>query len=325
MRNFLTRLGLLAAAACFAQAALAQPETDAKLPSLIKIVVPFSPGASNDAIARAVAPPLAKRLGATVIVENKPGAAGVIGADSVAKSPRDGSVLLLTSSTFLTAAATQPRVPYDPLTAFAPVAMVGQGPLLLAVSSATGIKSAAELVAAARAKPGMLTYGTAGLGSIAHMATEMFSDSAKLQLRHVPYKGAANALMDMAGGQIDLMISNYSSLAPQIKAGRVRALAVTSRQANAAYPELPPLGSVAPGFAANIWVSVLAPAGTPAALVQRLNREINAVAAMPEVRALLESDGAQPTTLTPAELSQTLREELDMWKKVAAEKRIVAE
>lgn len=325
MRNFLTRLGLLAAAACFSQAALAQPETDAKLPSLIKIVVPFSPGASNDAIARAVAPPLAKRLGATVIVENKPGAAGVIGADSVAKSPRDGSVLLLTSSTFLTAAATQPRVPYDPLTAFAPVAMVGQGPLLLAVSSATGIKSAAELVAAARAKPGMLTYGTAGLGSIAHMATEMFSDSARLQLRHVPYKGAANALMDMAGGQIDLMISNYSSLAPQIKAGRVRALAVTSRQANAAYPELPPLGSVAPGFAANIWVSVLAPAGTPAALVQRLNREINAVAAMPEVRALLESDGAQPTTLTPAELSQTLREELDMWKKVAAEKRIVAE
>ena len=325
MRNFLTRLGLLAVAACFSQAALAQPEADARIPSLIKIVVPFSPGASNDAIARAVAPPLAKRLGATVIVENKPGAAGVIGADSVAKSPRDGSVLLLTSSTFLTAAATQPRLPYDPLAAFSPVAMVGQGPLLLAVSSATGIKSAAELVAAARAKPGMLTYGTAGLGSIAHMATEMFSDGARLQLRHVPYKGAANALMDMAGGQIDLMISNYSSLAPQIKAGRVRALAVTSRQANAAYPELPPLGSVAPGFAANIWVSVLAPAGTPAALVQRLNREINAVAATPEVRALLESDGAQPTTLTPVELSQTLREELDMWKKVAAEKRIVAE
>lgn len=325
MRNFLTRLGLLAAAACISQAALAQPEADARIPSLIKIVVPFSPGASNDAIARAVAPPLAKRLGATVIVENKPGAAGVIGADSVAKSPRDGSVLLLTSSTFLTAAATQPRLPYDPLAAFSPVAMVGQGPLLLAVSSATGIKSAAELVAAARAKPGMLTYGTAGLGSIAHMATEMFSDGARLQLRHVPYKGAANALMDMAGGQIDLMISNYSSLAPQIKAGRVRALAVTSRQANAAYPELPPLGSVAPGFAANIWVSVLAPAGTPAALVQRLNREINAVAATPEVRALLESDGAQPTTLTPVELSQTLREELDMWKKVAAEKRIVAE
>lgn len=325
MRNFLTGLGLLAAAACFTQAALAQPEADARIPSLIKIVVPFSPGASNDAIARAVAPPLAKRLGATVIVENKPGAAGVIGADAVAKSPRDGSVLLLTSSTFLTAAATQPRLPYDPLAAFAPVAMVGQGPLLLAVSSATGIKSAAELVASARAKPGMLTYGTAGLGSIAHMATEMFSDSARLQLRHVPYKGAANALMDMAGGQIDLMISNYSSLAPQIKAGRVRALAVTSRQANAAYPELPPLGSVAPGFAANIWVSVLAPAGTPAALVQRLNREINAIAATPEVRVLLESDGAQPTTLTPAELSHTLREELDMWKKVAAEKRIVAE
>ncbi|HWI82810.1 tripartite tricarboxylate transporter substrate binding protein [Ramlibacter sp.] len=325
MRSFLIRLGLAAAASCLLLPAGAQPDAEPKVPTVIKIVVPFSPGASNDAIARAVAPPLAKRLGTTVIVDNKPGAAGVIGADAVAKGPRDGSVLLLTSSTFLTAAATQPRLPYDPVAAFAPVAMVGQGPLLLAVSAQTGIRTPAELVAAARAKPGTLTYGTSGMGSIAHMATEMFSDSAKVQLRHVPYKGAANALMDMAAGQIDVMISNYSSLASQIKSGRVRPLAVTSRQATPAFPDLPPLGSVAPGFAADIWVSVLAPAGTPAPLVQRLNRELNAIAATPELRALLEADGAVPAALSPAELAQRIKEDLAVWKKVAAEKRIAVD
>src|SRR5258705_13261517 len=138
------------------------------VPKLIRIVVPFSAGASNDAIARAIAGPLAKRLESSVIVDNKPGAAGVIGADAVAKSPRDGSVLLLTSSTFLTAAATQARLPYDPLAAFVPVAMVGEGPLLLAVAASTPYKTAAELFAAARSKPDELTYGTAGVGSVGH-------------------------------------------------------------------------------------------------------------------------------------------------------------
>src|SRR4051812_1229769 len=186
------------------------------LPKTIKIVVPFSAGASNDAIARAIAGPLAKRLDVAVIVENKAGAAGVIGADAVAKSPHDGSVLLLTSSTFLTAAATQPRLPYDPIAAFTPVAMVGEGPLLLAVSASTPFKSPEDLLAAARAKPDALTYGTAGVGSIGHLATVLLSDAAKVKLTHVPYKGAANAAQDMGGGQIDVMISNYSTLAPLV-------------------------------------------------------------------------------------------------------------
>lgn len=325
MRKFLTQIGLAIASVCITQGAAAQTDTEARVPAIMKIVVPFSAGASNDAIARAVAPWLAKRLRNTVIVENKPGAAGVIGADYVAKGPKDGSVLLLTSSTFLTAAATQPRLPYDPLTAFAPVAMIGQGPLLLAVSAATSIKTPADLVATARAKPDALTYGSSGMGSIAHMATEMLSDGAKIQLKHVPYKGAANALMDMAGGQIDLMISNYSSLVPQIKAGRVRAVAVTSRQPSASFPDLPTLGAVAPGFAADIWVSILAPAGTPAPLVQKLNRELIEIANQPEVRALLESDGALPTPLSPAELTVRIRDDLASWKKIATDKKIVAE
>ena len=325
MPRFIARRALLIASAILPMLALAQTDAEPKLPAMMKIVVPFGAGASNDAIARAVAPLLARRLGNTVIVENKPGAAGVIGSDYVAKSPADGSVLLLSSSTFVTAAVTQPRLPYDPLTAFVPVSMVGNGPMLLAVSAATPIKSAAELVAAAKAKPGSLTYGTSGTGSIAHLASEMLSDTAAIKMTHVPYKGAANALMDMAGGQIDMMISNYTSLVAQIKSGKVRPLAVTSAQASPVFADLPPLSSVAPGFAADIWITIFAPGATPAPLVARLNRELNQIAASPEVRALLEPDGATPMALSPAELTRRVRDDLAVWKKIAIEKKIVAE
>ena len=193
--------------------------------------MPFSPGGSNDVIARAIAGPLAKRLDLPVIVENKAGAAGVIGADYVAKSPRDGSVLLLTSSSFLTAAATQTQLPYDPVAAFAPVAMVGRGPMLLVVSASTPFRTPADVIAAARAKPGALNYGTAGVGSIAHLTTELLDDTAKIRMTHVPYKGAANAAVDLAAGQIQVMVSNYSTVAPLMKSGKIRALAVTSGNA----------------------------------------------------------------------------------------------
>ena len=325
MPRFIARRALLIASAILPMLALAQTDAEPKLPAVMKIVVPFGAGASNDAIARAVAPLLARRLGNTVIVENKPGAAGVIGSDYVAKSPADGSVLLLSSSTFVTAAVTQPRLPYDPLTAFVPVSMVGNGPMLLAVSAATSIKSAAELVAAAKAKPGSLTYGSSGTGSIAHLASEMLSDAAGIRMTHVPYKGAANALMDMAGGQIDMMISNYTSLVAQIKSGKVRALAVTSAQASPAFADLPPLSSVAPGFAADIWVTVFAPGNTPAPVVARLNRELNQIAASPEVKALLEPDGATPMALSPADLARRVRDDLAIWKKIAVEKKILAD
>jgi len=295
------------------------------LPRSIKIVVPFSPGGSNDVIARAIAGPLGKRLDIPVIVENKAGAAGVVGADYVAKSPRDGSVLLLTSSSFLTAAATQSQLPYDPIAAFAPVAMVGRGPMLLAVSATTPYKTPADVVAAARAKPGVLNYGTAGVGSIAHLTTELLDDTAKIQMVHVPYKGAANAATDLAGGRIQVMISNYSTLAPLISSGKVKALAVTSKQPHAAFADLPPLAVVAPGFAIDIWVGVFAPAGTPAAIVDRLNQDINAIAASPDLAPVLEPDGTLPDAMRPAAFAAIIKDELAQWKKIATEHKIVAE
>lgn len=311
----MTRFVFFVGAVLAASLALAQP-------SLTRIVVPFPPGGSNDVIARAIAPQLAKRLGNNVIVENKGGAAGVIGSESVAKAPPDGSHLLLTSSTFLTTAATQAKLPYDPIAAFVPVAMVAEGPLLVAVPASTSIKSPADLLTAARARPGALNYGTAGVGSVAHLATELLNGAAQIQTTHVPYKGAGPALIDLAGGQIDLMVSNYSSLVPQMKSGKVRAIAVTSAKPSPAFPDLPPLAAAVPGYAMEIWVTVFAPAGTPAALVERLNREINAISASPELRVFLEPDGAQPVALSPAAIAARLKEDLAQLKRIAAERKI---
>lgn len=311
MARFVFLVGAVLAAAC----AWAQP-------ALVRIVVPFPPGGSNDVIARAMAPQLAKRLGNNVIIENKAGAAGVIGSDAVAKAPPDGSYLLLTSSTFLTTAATQSKLPYDPLAALVAVAMVAEGPLLVAVPADKPIKSPADLVAAAKAKPGALNYGTAGVGSLAHLATELLNGAAGIQMTHVPYKGAGPALIDLAAGQIDLMISNYSSLVSQMKSGKVRAIAVTSPKPSPAFPDLPALSSAVPGYSMDIWVTVFAPAGTPAPLVERLNKEINEISASPELRTFLDPDGAQPVALAPAAIAARLKQDLAQLKKIAAERKI---
>ena len=312
---------------CSAVIAVAAPcaTGQATMPKTIRIVVPFSAGGSNDVIARALAGPLATRLGIPVIVENKAGAAGVVGSDFVAKSPRDGSVLLLTSSSFLTAAATQTQLPYDPIAAFVPVAVVGRGPMLLVVSATTLYQTPADLVAAASARPGVLNYGTAGVGSIAQLTTELLDDIAKIHMTHVPYKGAANAAVDLAAGQIQVMISNYSSIAPLMKSGKIRALAVTSGKPHAAFPDLPPLAAVAPGFNVDIWVGVFAPAGTPAGIVERLNQEINAVAASADLAPVLEPDGTLPEAISSAVFAARIKDELGQWKQIAAEHRIVAE
>ena len=320
--NYLPLIAVLAGALFAANSAIA---AEAKLPNLVRIVVPFGPGGSNDVVARAIAGPLAKRLETNVIVDNKAGASGVIGNDFVAKAPRDGSVLLLTSSTFLTVAATQAKLPYDPLGDFAPVTMVGEGPMLLAVSAAFPVKTTAEYFAAARSKPGEVTYGSAGVGSIGHLATELLNVAARVQMTHVAYKGAANAIVDLAGGQIFAMISNYSSLLPQLNTKRVRALAVTSKQASPVFPNLPPLSATVPGYSMEIWICVFAPAGTPAAVVDRLNREIREIAASPELKMFLEPDGALPVTITPAALTTRLKDELAQWRAIAAQRKIVTE
>lgn len=317
-RTFLAASALLASARAGAQG-------EAKFPPVVRIVVPFPPGGSNDVVARALAPLLSKRLNTSVIVDNRAGAAGVIGSDYVAKAPRDGSVLLLSSSSFLTAAATQPRLPYDPLAAFAPVALMANGPMLLAVPASAPYKTQADLLAAARAKPGALNYGSSGVGSLGHLASELLNAQAGVQTAHVPYKGASEALLGLVSGQIQLMISNYSSLAAQIKAGKLTPLAVTSPARSSAFPELPPIADTVPGYGVEIWVGLLAPAGTPAPLVARLNREVNALADAPELRAVLDPDGAAPMRLDPAAFGSRLKDELAQWKRIAADRHIATD
>lgn len=301
-------------------ASAAQPD----VPQQIKIVVPFSAGASNDAIARTIAPQLAARLKTTVIVENRSGAAGVIGSDYVARAPKDGSVLLLTSSTFLTSAATQPTLPYDPIRQFAPVSMIGQGPLVIAVSGQTPYQSLSQLIDAAKAKPGVLNYGTAGIGSLAHLATVMLEDASAAKMTHVPYKGAANASSDLAGGQIDVMLSNYSTLAPVVQNQKVRLLATTSAAPHPSFPDLSPAAATLSGYTVDIWVGVFAPSGTPQAYVDRLNAELNEISASTETKRLLDLDGTVPMALSSAAFAKRANDDLTTWKSVAQKHNITA-
>ena len=329
MRKVMAGLVLCGAATSGLPASAQDPSTSsghAATPKLVRIVVPFSAGASNDAIARAIAPPLSKRIGSSFIIENRPGAASVIGNDAVAKSPPDGSVLLLTSSTFLTVAATAPKPPYDPIGSFAPVATVVQNPSLLAVSAVAPFKTTAELVAAARAKPGDITYGTAGVGSITHLATELPESGGEdpHDARAVQGRGQR---CDRSSGRTDcrddLELEHALAVRQERKSARI--LAVTSPGPHPAFPGMPPVSGTVPGFSNQVWVGVFAPAGTPSALIERLNsgdqRDLLESRAAKSVRARRHGAGGDD-----AERFRRAREqELAQWKQIATSRKIVLE
>jgi len=320
MKKLIRKVTLLALCLSALSATAAQPD----VPQQIKIVVPFGAGASNDAIARVIAPQLASKLNTNVIVENRSGASGTIGSDHVARSTKDGSVLLLTSSTFLTSAATQPHLPYDPLTQFTPVAMVGQGPLVIAVSAKTPYNTLSDLIDAAKQAPEKLNYGTSGIGSLAHLATVLLEDASGARMTHVPYKGAANASADLAGNQIDVMLANYSSLAPIVQSEKVRLLGTTARAHHPSFPTLKPAAESLPDYGIDIWVGVFAPAGTPKAYVNVLNTALNEIATSPDTKALLDLDGTAPEALSSDAFSERVKNDLSMWKSVAQKHAITA-
>lgn len=296
------------------------------LPKTITIVVPFGPGASNDSFARVIAQKLGPKIGSTVIVDNKPGAGSTIGTSFVSRAAPDGSVLMLTSSTFTTSAAVQKNLPYDPIKAFAPVSLVATGPMLLTVGAQTPYKSAAELIADARANKGKINYASSGIGSINQMSAEMLNSMAKVDMMHVPYKGAAAGLTDMIAGQVQMMVASPASAIGQIKSGKVRVLAVTSPKASALVPGVAPLNQTVPGYEVEIWWGIFAPAGTPKPVVERLNAEINSIINTPEMRERFAIEGAEPTSsVTPEQFGAYVRKELDMWRTIAKEKQISAE
>jgi tripartite-type tricarboxylate transporter receptor subunit TctC len=314
---------ILAALALHAAGVSAQAGYPAKP---IQFVVPYPPGGSNDLFARAVGKRLAEALGQPVVIDNRAGAGGSLGAALVAKAAPDGYTLAIVSSSFTTNAAIQSKLPFDPVGGFSAVALVGKGPLVLAASSRLGLKSPQEFLALARARPGSLNYATSGAGSINHFATELLKVAAGLNLTHVPYKGMGPAVNDLVGGHVDLIIASAPSVMSQVKAGKVTGIAVTSEHRSPVVPELPALAeSGIPGYSVELWWGVLAPAGVPKDVVARLNAEINAGLASPEMKAFLLREGAESSAASPEAFAGLIRTEIGRWRKVAKDANIQPE
>ncbi len=304
---------------CFASVSLAQGAYPAKP---VKLVVPFSAGGSTDLVARQLAQEMTIRTGQPFIVDNKPGAGSTIGADFVAKAPADGYTLLLgTISSHATAVGLYPRLPYDPLKNFVPITEITAIPNLI-VTSPTNPKLAnvsdlKGLVALAKQMPGKLTYGSSGSGSSNHLATESLQATTKISLTHIPYKGSGPALTDVSAGHVDLMLDVVLTSLPNIKAGRLKALGITSLQRSPLLPDVPTVAEQGyPGFEVLGWYGVLAPAGTPAAIVERLGQEFTAVLRSDKMRATLESQGGPVIASTPKQFEALIQSEIARWKEV---------
>lgn len=295
---------------------------ETSLPPTVKIIVPFLAGGSNDLVARILADQLGPRLNRTVIVENKAGASGFIGAAAVANAKPDGGTLLTASLSLVTAAVTMKKPPIDILKDLTPVAIVGEGGMVFVVPSQSPIKTPADLVAMARTKSDAITHGTAGIGTIAHMAVELLNDSAKIKLKHIPYKGGQQAMNDVLGGTIDFMVGNNAPLEPFIASGHLRRVAVTSAAPSATFPGVPTMASVVPGYHVEQWIAIFAPAGVPDDVLQRLNREIRAIAQSKKMSDVFRDDGARPVAATPAEAAARIRQEYATWKNLATTRNI---
>lgn len=294
----------------------------AGLPKLVKIVVPFSAGGSNDLFARALAQKLSASLGTNVIVDNKPGAGGIIGTDAVARADADGATLLLTSTSFATNAAVQAKLPFDPVKSFAPVAVVAKGAMVLVVGNGTPYKNPSQLIAAAKDTKNTINYGSAGPGSIGQMSTELLNAATSTTSLHVPYKGVSNAVTDMIGGNIDFMITTFASVGGQLKAGQIRPIAVTSLNRSKFLPDVPAIAEVVPGYQVDVWWAMFAPAKTPAALITQLSTAVRRVSAEPDMVKLFAQEGAEPTELTPEQTASYIGDEVSKWKKLARERNI---
>nr|WP_060987780.1 tripartite tricarboxylate transporter substrate binding protein [uncultured Acidovorax sp.] len=305
----------LAAVAVPHGAAQAQTAYPAKA---IRLIVPFPPGGGTDMIARAVAQKMADQNKWSVIVDNRPGAGGNLGVDAVAKSDPDGYTLVMGQTSNLAINPTlYKKLPYDPLKDLVPVALVSSSPIVMAVPINSRFKTFADVVAASKGKPEALTLGYSGNGTVAHLAGELAENAAGIQLRHIPYKGAAQAMTDLMGGQIDLYMSSVPTLLGHVRNGKLKVIAITSAQRSAQLPDVPTLAeSGFKGFEAVTWFGVLAPANTPAAIVAQLNKAINQALKQPDVADKLRSEGGEILGGTSEQFSALLRTEVPRWSKI---------
>jgi tripartite-type tricarboxylate transporter receptor subunit TctC len=283
----------------------------------VRLVLPYPPGGGTDVIARPLALRLGEYLGQQVIVDNRGGAGGNIGMEFVAKSPPDGYTLLFAlTAQFAVNVSLYPKLPYDPVKDYAPISLLANAPYLLIVHPSVPATSVRELIALMKAHPGQLAYSSSGNGSGAHLAGEMLRSLARVDIMHVPYKGAGPAMPDLIAGQVQLSFVTYTASAPHLKTGRLRALGVTTAQRSPALPDLPAIAESVPGYDSAVWYGFAAPAGTPREIVARLNSEVLRVLAAPDFRSRVMLEAVAPIGSTPEEFGAFIKSEIARWAKV---------
>ena len=292
----------------------------------IRLVVPFPAGGATDILARAVSQKLAERLGQPVILDNKPGAGGVLGSELAVKAAPDGYTLLLaTTSTHTIAPAVNPKLPYDAFADFTPVAHVGNAPSIMLVPNASPAHTVKEWIAYAKARPGQLNYASSGNGTIVQLTAELFKSQAGLFVVHIPYKGTALAIPDLVSGKLDVLFDSLPSGMPHVKEGRLRALGVTSLKRSPLVPELPAIAEVVPGYESVTWFGMFGPKGLPADMVSKLNIAVNQTLSDPEVKYKLSRLGIEPVGGSPAEFAAMLTRETAKWRKIIVDRKITAD
>ena len=319
-------IAVVFAASVFVMALGSDAYAQDKFPSkTMTIVVPYPPGGSNDNFARAVGKRLSDALQQPVLIDNRPGAGGSIGTAIVAKAANDGYTLVAVSSSFVTNAAIQPKLPFDAIKSFSPVALIASGPFVIAVKNDLPVKSMADLVALAKASPGKLNYASSGPGSINQFATELLKSAAGIELTHVPYKGMSPATMDLMGGHVDMLVASGPSLLPSIRSGKVRGIGITSPASSVIAPDLQPVAKTVPGYSFELWWGILAPAGTPIPVVNRLNTEINKILATAEMKEFFLREGAEPAIASSAQFAALISTDIARYQQIAKQASITAD
>jgi tripartite-type tricarboxylate transporter receptor subunit TctC len=291
----------------------------------IRIVVPFAPGGGSDFIARFIAQRLTTGLGQQVIVENKPGAGGMLGIEQGVKSPADGYTLTLIASSY-TVNPSIYKFSFDPVSDITPIIQLSQGPLLIVSKPSLPAKSTKELIDMAKAKPGQINFASSGQGSVIHMATELFQSMAGIKMNHIPYKGTGPALTDTLGGQVDIFFSSTATAVPHVQSGKLKAIAVTSAKRIPALPDVPTVAeSGLPGYDVILWHGLIGPKGLPRAIVDRINGEASKTLKVKETADQLQQDGVAPAGGTPEQFHAQIKKEIGIWRKVAADAGVKAE
>jgi tripartite-type tricarboxylate transporter receptor subunit TctC len=329
MLSFSRRRILLAAGSALALGAAAQTPS-ATTPSSnqppLRLIVPFTPGTGIDLIARTVGPRLAERLGRPVVVDNRAGASGNIGTEAVVRAPPNGSTLLVSVNTLVMNRSLYPKLPFDPVKDLVPVSLTSWGQLLLVASPRTGYRTAADLVGAAKARPGAINYASPGVGTPHHLSMELFKATNKVFLTHIPYRGTAPAVTDLLGGQVDVAFLPIHVALPHVKAGKLMALGIGSDKRHALLPQVPTLAEARAGnLNVDMWYGIFAPPGTAPDLVAQLNRELKDILAAPEVRTAFETQGMDPATSSPDEFRRLVEQDADRWARLIKAQGITAE